>query len=341
MTTNDEARDAPTEARVPVIEVSLPFMRCTKCSYRESCPSTATNCRQCDARMEPYQPVYCDPNAAQPAAPAASEPCSEGCKCGKPHLCPGTGQRRVEPDEEIPTEAETNAALAESGIDPATLLPEFRERLMQEFLAKEAELSILRTALTQIDRQLGREPDGPSEAFWAYLRSRGYTISANIKLPLGVEFMEQWQHFSAGYAAARTGRADISVLADLVDVFMAQAGEAEQNANKAEFEGRVEYAANLAGSSLAHAHCARELRRTLAQLKPNTPREAGIIVAGNEWRDAKSEKDRIAATRWALGTNQYPPGYHDQMSVAITRVENAERAYFNAALADDSAEGVK
>lgn len=186
------------------------------------------------------------------------------------------------------------------------------------------------------------EPDGPAVAQRYAPISDDFDVWVALTPYTDAETRSSLRcGFEAGYAAARTGGADLSSLNDLANVFMTRAGDTERNANKADSEGHAEYAATLAGKSLAHAHCARELRRTLAQLKPNTPREAGMIRAGNEWRDAKSEKDRIAATRWALGTNQYPPGYHDQMSVAITRVENTERAYLLAALADDSAEGVK
>lgn len=85
------------------------------------------------------------------------------------------------------------------------------------------------------------------------------------------------------------------------------------------------------GMSVAYSNCIYELRATIAQLKPITPREAGILAAANRLSAAQ-------AARTAYGrAAHYDPDECDKIS---WETQSAHKALM-AALADDTAQGVK
>lgn len=132
-----------------------PFIPCEICKGSGSAEPPEPPREKCPTcRDKPYYPNVSGQGRCPTCGKASTDSACQTCY-GMQNLagnvcpdCGGTGQRRVKPDEEIPTEIETNAILSEAGIDPATLLPKFRERVV-------AEIESLTRVLMAIDYQSG------------------------------------------------------------------------------------------------------------------------------------------------------------------------------------------
>lgn len=132
----------------------------------------------------------------------------------------------------------------------------------------------------------GVEPDGPAVDAIAQAKERCMDcFNDSAAMPGNEAAMSA--DLDALIAAARTttGRADLSALTDLAEKWETEARHLKSYSDDISRTARID-----------REDLSAELRAVIARLKPNTPREAGMIRAGNEWRDAKSEKDRIAAT---------------------------------------------
>lgn len=253
------------------------------------------------------------------AVPEPPEPPSEKCpRChgtGRPlpaeialTVCPdckGTGHRRHEPPSEKCPHGESGWC---------------------------AECSWVGTGQRRVDPDgPAVETDGTFEAWWRDhirehypdLAARGADDNAaGAWLPEGYKFAK------AAYAAARTGEADLSI------------EQAVEVLNERKYGGESVWTPDGDSVEVSILHGGRRYQRMSnftalavaekylrAQLKPLTPREAGMIAAGNDYREAHF--------RW---TDTPSTGDIQQTE---HNMRTARKVYALAALADDTAEEVK
>lgn len=349
-TTKSTARDAPTEAREPT---------CIHCggTGRDlwgDCPETRSNLH------------FVPPVAAQPAAPAASEPC---------RWCGDTKQVAPQGHPEL---AKPCPACATSSAEP----PDKRSTMTLPYESYDDHPATYRQP---------PEPDGPAVETETP-QSAGGAFNREIAHYDGLSVIDRamcWNFFYKGWsanAAARTGGTDLSVVRPKIEMLLSWAGAAceclqgelrypdekpdmdqvkviydnltaavrgtanalaQLNPNTPrgtdlkpltdladELEGAESgsiYNDTVSASSIRN-ECGRKLRAVLAQLKPLTPREAGILVAANRLSAAQ-------AARTAYGrAAHYDPDECDKIS---WETQSAHKALMAALVADDTAEGVK
>lgn len=247
MTTNSEARDAPTEVREPT---------CIHCggTGRDlwgDCMETRSNLH------------FVPPVAAQPAAPDASEKC---------YACGGRGYLDLFHRKRVTCAACKGkpTGSAEPPEPPSETCP--RCLGQKRIRDSERNWSIINCPDCDGTGQRRVEPDGPVETAHecrSWTEIDGYTefkcndcgATKRIHNDLRIEF-----------AAARTGETDLSALTDLADELEgAESGSI--------------YNDTVSASSIRN-ECGKKLRAAIARLKPLTPREAGILRMADEYRDA-------------------------------------------------------